>query len=104
MHKEYEEEQKRKVVSVVKWKKGEKGVKARRDGDSDVDNRDAERHEKMNSRKRKRRKEIQGQQTELGRARGRRRRKRLIKQLAHRFTHQLVCLFLSEDSASGFLI
>ena len=82
--------------------KGEKGVKARRDGDSDVDNRDAERHEKMNSRKRKRRKEIQEQQTELGRARGRRRRKRLIKQLAHRFTHQLVCLFLSEDSASGF--
>ena len=65
--------------------KGEKGVKARRDGDSDVDNRDAERHEKMNSRKR--RKEIQGQQTELGRARGRRRRKRLIKQLAHCFTH-----------------
>lgn len=36
--------------------KGEKGVKVRRDGDSDVDNRDVERYEKMNLRKR--RKEI----------------------------------------------
>ena len=72
--------------------KGEKGVKARRDGDSDVDNRVAERHEKMNSRKRKRRKEIQGQQTELGRARGRRRRKRLIKHwLTVSLTSSCVC-------------
>lgn len=38
--------------------KGEKGVKVRRDDDSDVDNRDGERYEKMNLRKRKRRKEI----------------------------------------------